>query len=52
MTVFSTDKGDTTVFQTKYPNSSISNIDFNSEGIIKLLYRLNPNKASEQGKIT
>ena len=35
--VFSTDKGDIPLIQTQYANSSISNIDINTEGIIKLL---------------
>ena len=44
--MFSTDKGDIPLIQTQYANSSMSNIDVNTEGIIKLLNKLNPNKAS------
>ena len=50
--MFSTDKGDIPLIQTQYANSSISNIDINTEGIIKLLNQLNPNKASEPDNIS
>ena len=50
--VFSTDKGDIPLIQTQYANSSISNIDINTEGIIKLLNQLNPNKASGPDNIS
>ena len=49
--MFSTNKGDIPVIQTQHANSSKSNIDINTEGIIKLLNRLNPNKASRPDKI-
>ena len=52
VSVFSTDKGDIPLIQTQYANSSISNIDINTEGIIKLLNQLNPNKASGPDNIS
>ena len=44
--VFSTEKGNIPLIQTRYANSSISNIDINMEEIIKILNQLNLNKAS------
>ena len=44
--MFSTDKGEIPLIQTQYANSSISNIDISTEGIIKLLNQLYPKKAS------
>ena len=50
--VFSTENGDIPLIETQYANSSISNIDINTEGIIKLLNQLNPNKASGPDNIS
>ena len=45
--VFSIYKGDIPLIQTQYTNSSISHTDIiSTEGMIKLLNQLNPNKAS------
>ena len=49
--IFSIDKGDIPLIQTQYANSLISNIDINTEGIIKLLNQLNSNKASRPDNI-
>ena len=46
--VFSTDKGEIPLIQTQYANSSISNIDISTEGIIKLLNQSNPKKPVDQ----
>ena len=46
--MFSTDKGEIPLIQTQYANSSISNIDISTEGIIKLLNQLNPKKPVDQ----
>ena len=44
--VFSIYRGDTPLIQTQYTNSSISHTDIiSTEGMIKLLNQLNPNKA-------
>ena len=50
--VFSTDKGEIPLIQKQYANSSISNIDISTEGIIKLLNQLNPKKAGRPDNIS
>ena len=50
--VFSTDKGEIPLIQAQYANSSISNLDIKTEGTIKLLNQLNPNKASGPDNIS
>ena len=50
--VFSTDNRDIPLIETQYANSSISNIDINTEGIIKLLNQLYPNNASGPDNIS
>ena len=52
VSVFSTDKGDIPLIQTQYANSSISNVGINTEGIIKLLNEVNPNKVSGPDNIS
>ena len=52
MSLFSTDNGDIPLIQTQYAESSISSIDINTEGVIKLLNQLNPNKASRPDNIS
>ena len=47
-----TDNGDIPLIQTQYTNSSVRNIDSNTEGIIKLLNQLNPNETSEPDNIS